>query len=111
PSRNPITGIAGCCARAASGHAAAAPPSSVELAPLHSTTSSARESNLPGTLRPSAFFASPVGVRPGSARSGTVFGANEAQVPDDFRAAAVVRRMVDAIHHRHVGKIKRAHAF
>src|SRR6516225_966555 len=26
---NPITGIAGCCARAASGHAAAAPPSSV----------------------------------------------------------------------------------
>ena len=25
-SRNPITGIAGCCARAASGHAAAAPP-------------------------------------------------------------------------------------
>jgi hypothetical protein len=27
--RNPTTGIAGCCARAASGHAAAAPPSSV----------------------------------------------------------------------------------
>ena len=27
--RNPITGIAGCCARAASGHATAAPPSSV----------------------------------------------------------------------------------
>src|SRR5262249_41990857 len=27
-SRNPITGIAACCARAASGHAAAAPPSS-----------------------------------------------------------------------------------
>ena len=27
--RNPITGIAGCCARAASGHAAAAPPKSV----------------------------------------------------------------------------------
>src|SRR5215831_13552325 len=26
-SRKPITGIAGCCARAASGHAAAAPPS------------------------------------------------------------------------------------
>ena len=25
-ARNPITGIAGCCARAASGHAAAAPP-------------------------------------------------------------------------------------
>ena len=29
PPRNPITGIAGCCARAASGHAIAAPPSSV----------------------------------------------------------------------------------
>jgi hypothetical protein len=29
PFRNPITGIAGCCARAASGQAAAAPPSSV----------------------------------------------------------------------------------
>src|SRR5262245_41829227 len=28
-SRNPITGIAACCARAANGHAAAAPPSSV----------------------------------------------------------------------------------
>jgi len=27
--RNPITGIAGCCARAARGHAAAAPPRSV----------------------------------------------------------------------------------
>jgi len=27
--RNPITGIAACCARAASGHSAAAPPSSV----------------------------------------------------------------------------------
>ena len=41
--RNPITGIAGCCARAASGHAAAAPPSSVmNIAPPHSITSSAR---------------------------------------------------------------------
>ena len=29
PLKNPITGIAGCCARAASGQAAAAPPSSV----------------------------------------------------------------------------------
>jgi hypothetical protein len=28
-SKNPITGIAGCCAFAATGHAAAAPPSSV----------------------------------------------------------------------------------
>jgi uncharacterized protein YchJ len=27
--RNPITGIAGCCARAASGHAIVAPPRSV----------------------------------------------------------------------------------
>jgi hypothetical protein len=27
--QNPTTGIAGCCARAASGHAAAAPPSRV----------------------------------------------------------------------------------
>jgi len=26
--RNPITGIAGCCARTVSGHATAAPPSS-----------------------------------------------------------------------------------
>jgi hypothetical protein len=29
PLRNPMTGIAGCCARAANGHATAAPPSSV----------------------------------------------------------------------------------
>jgi hypothetical protein len=29
PPKNPTTGIAGCCARAASGHATAAPPSSV----------------------------------------------------------------------------------
>jgi uncharacterized protein DUF4142 len=29
--RNPITGIAGCCARAANGHVAAAPPSSVMI--------------------------------------------------------------------------------
>jgi hypothetical protein len=27
--RNPMTGIAGCCARTASGHAVAAPPSNV----------------------------------------------------------------------------------
>ena len=27
--RTPITGVAGCCARAANGHAPAAPPSSV----------------------------------------------------------------------------------
>src|SRR5262249_22553464 len=55
-------------------------------------------------------FASPVRVRPKSARGGTVFGANEAQVADDFVAAAMVRRMIDAVDHRHVGKIKRAHA-
>src|SRR6516164_4273811 len=55
-------------------------------------------------------FASPVGVRPNSTRGGTVFGANEAQVADDFVAAAMVRRMIDAVDHRHVGKIKRAHA-
>jgi hypothetical protein len=29
PGEYPITGTAGCCARAASGHAAAAPPSSI----------------------------------------------------------------------------------
>jgi len=28
--RNPITGIAACCARAASGHAAAAPPTAAK---------------------------------------------------------------------------------
>ena len=58
-----------------------------------------------------ARFVSPVGVRPSSARGGTVVGANEAQVSDNFIAAAMVRRMVDAIDHRHIGKIKRAHAF
>jgi hypothetical protein len=38
PPRNPITGIADCCARAATGHTAAAPPSSVmnlRLTTLH----------------------------------------------------------------------------
>jgi hypothetical protein len=48
--------------------------------------------------------------RPSSACSGTVFGAIKAQVANDFIAAAMVRRMVDAVDHRHVGKIKRAHA-
>ena len=33
--RTPITGIAGCCARAASGHAAAPPKKRDELTPLH----------------------------------------------------------------------------
>ena len=54
-SRNPITGIAGCCARAASGHAAAAPPSSVmNSRRSHSITSSARASSDGGISRPSA---------------------------------------------------------
>ena len=53
--RNPITGIVGCCARAAIGHAAAAPPSSVmNSRRLHSITSSARASSVDGTVRPSA---------------------------------------------------------
>ena len=53
--RNPITGIAGCCARTASGHAAAAPPSSVmNSRRSHSITSSARASSVGGTLMPSA---------------------------------------------------------
>src|SRR5262247_3133904 len=52
PLRNPITGSV-CCARAASGHAAAKRD---ELAPLHlrghSITSSASASRVVGTLRP-----------------------------------------------------------
>ena len=45
----------GCCARAASGHAAAAPPSSVmNSRRSHSITSSARASSVGGTSRPSA---------------------------------------------------------
>ena len=49
--RNPITGIAGCCARAASGNAAAAPPSSVmNSRPAHSITSSSRASRIGGTF-------------------------------------------------------------
>ena len=56
PLRKPITGIAGCCARAATGHAAAAPPSSVmNSRRCHSITSSARASSVGGTSRPSAF--------------------------------------------------------
>ena len=46
----------GCCARDASGHAAAAPPSSVmKSRRAHSITSSARASSVGGTSRPSAF--------------------------------------------------------
>jgi hypothetical protein len=44
--RNPITGIAGCCARADDGHAAAAAAKQRdELAAFHSITSSARASS------------------------------------------------------------------
>ena len=50
---NPITGIAGCCARAASGHLAAAPPSSVMNSRRHhSITSSARASTVAGRVTP-----------------------------------------------------------
>ena len=54
--KNPMVGsFAGCCARAASGHAAAAPPSSVmNSRRSHSITSSARASSVGGTSRPSA---------------------------------------------------------
>ena len=53
-SRNPITGIAGCCARAASGQRRRAAEQRDELAPPHSITSSARASSVGGTSRPSA---------------------------------------------------------
>ena len=55
PPKNPMVGnLPGCCARAASGHAAAAPPSSVmNSRRLHSITSSARASSDGGTSRPS----------------------------------------------------------
>ena len=43
-----------CCARAAIGHAAAAPPSNVMNSRRHSITSSARASSVGGTSRPSA---------------------------------------------------------
>jgi hypothetical protein len=46
--RNPITGIAGCCARAENGHAATPPSSVDELAPFHSITSSASASSVGG---------------------------------------------------------------
>jgi hypothetical protein len=89
-----------------------------ELAPLHSITLSAQGRTRLRLADPAgAFayprqprFASPLGARPNSVRGGTVFGANEAQVADDFVAAAMVRWMIDAVDHRHVGKIKRAHA-
>ena len=48
PLTKPTTGIAGRCARAASGHAAVAPPRSAMSSPGHSMTSSAIASNLAG---------------------------------------------------------------
>jgi len=52
----PTIGIAGCCARAASGHAAAAQLRSVMKSrrAAHSITSSARASSVGGITRPSA---------------------------------------------------------
>ena len=54
PLRNPITGIAGCCARAASGQRRRTAEQRDELAPLHSITSSARASRRRRISRPSA---------------------------------------------------------
>src|SRR5215831_133127 len=51
-ARKPITGIVGCCARAASGRRAAEQRD--ELAPFHSITSSTLASSCCGTSRPSA---------------------------------------------------------
>ena len=46
-----VGSLPACCARAASGHAAAAPPSKRdELAPSHSITSSARASSVGGIV-------------------------------------------------------------
>src|SRR5262249_9059882 len=98
--------------RATIGHATAAPPSSVMNSRRFIRSPRRRGGGQDfGFANPrQPRFASPVRVRPNSARGGTVFGANEAQVADDFVAAAMVRRMIDAVDHGHVGKIKRAHA-
>ena len=48
--RKPITGIVGCCARAASGHAAAPPRSVMNSRRIHSITSSAVASRVGGTV-------------------------------------------------------------
>ena len=55
PLRNPIIGIAVCCARAASGYATHRRTAQQcdELASFHSITSSAATSSLSGTVRPS----------------------------------------------------------
>jgi hypothetical protein len=50
--RNPMSGIAGCCARATTGHTASEQRD--EFAALHSITSSARASSVGGMSRPSA---------------------------------------------------------
>ena len=39
-----------------------------------------------------------------SSDGGMVLSGNKAQVADDFIAAAMVRRMIDAVDQRHVGK-------
>src|SRR5262249_48715212 len=52
---SPITGIAGCCARAPSGHNRRAAEQRDELAAFHSITSSARTSSVGGTSKPSDF--------------------------------------------------------
>ena len=52
--RTPITGIVGCCARAAIGHAGATAEQRDELTPFHSITSSVRASSDTGISRPSA---------------------------------------------------------
>ena len=57
--RNPITGIAGCCARPTSGRAAERRD---ERAPFHSITSSARTSSDLGMVRPSAFKQTLIGI-------------------------------------------------
>jgi hypothetical protein len=57
PLRNPIIGIAVCCARAASGYATHRRTAQQcdELASFHSITSSARASSVGGSSRPSDF--------------------------------------------------------
>src|SRR5262249_57570131 len=74
--RNPTTGIAGCCARAASGHAATAPPTSVmnsrrlragmgshhPVQPVSRTLSLARRDWLVLGARPESFLIEVVGL-------------------------------------------------
>ena len=53
--RKPITGIAGCCARAATGQPRRTAEQRDELAAVHSITSSARASSMEGSSSPSFF--------------------------------------------------------